>query len=57
MCSKFRAIVFAVVNDARPICTGAQLSWGFVSLVKQFLHFSIIAIKPLLMFSGGYRPL
>ena len=60
MCSPFRAVIFAVVNDASPIC--GELNWGGLSefgskccvpLVKQRLYFSIIAVKPVLMFSGA----
>jgi len=58
MCSPFRAVAFAVVNDARPNCGGAQLKWGFgvwrkcCVPLEQFLYFSIIAVKSVLMFSG-----
>jgi len=60
MSSLFRAVVFAVVIGARPICGGARLKGALeycgkscAPLVKQLLYFSIIAVKPVLMSPGA----
>jgi len=60
MCFPFRSVVFAVVNDVSP--SAVELNWSgvsefgskcCVSLLKQLLYFSIIAVKPVLIFSGA----